>query len=312
MKHTDAFGDCHPAVSFLFFMTVILITMFLNHPAVIFLSFGGGICYAAHVRGWRTVLKRHLLLSLPLMLVFALINPLFNHYGVTVLFYLNGMAITLEAVIYGLVLTAKLFTSIIWFDGMNAVMTTDKFVYLFGRVVPSLALVLSMAFRFVPRFTRQMGIIRNTQKCLGRDISTGKWYERLRAGVRVLSILITWALENAVDTSDSMKARGHGLPGRSAFSIFKFSKRDALMLIIFPVLLVLVLIGGLRGALYASFNPKIMIGGACPLPVAVGAFICWGLFCFVPILLGLKEDMTFRYLQTHRGRDGAAIWYMNK
>jgi energy-coupling factor transport system permease protein len=39
-----------------------------------------------------------------------------------------------------------------WFSCYNAVMTSDKFVYLFGRVIPALSLILSMTLRFVPKF----------------------------------------------------------------------------------------------------------------------------------------------------------------
>lgn len=68
------------------------------------------------------------------------------------LFYLKTGPVTLEAIVYGLVLASMLFISILWFSCYNKVMTTDKFVYLFGRVIPALSLVLSMVFRFVPRF----------------------------------------------------------------------------------------------------------------------------------------------------------------
>ncbi len=72
------------------------------------------------------------------------------------LFYLKTGPVTLEAIVYGLVLASMLFISILWFSCYNKVMTTDKFVYLFGRVIPALSLVLSMVFRFVPRFGQQL------------------------------------------------------------------------------------------------------------------------------------------------------------
>ena len=127
---------------------------------------------------------------------------------------------------YGIVLASMLFIAILWFSCYNEVMTTDKFVYLFGRVIPALSLVLSMVFRFVPKFSAQVKVIRNGQKCVGRDMSNGKLIKKIRYGLTILSILITWALENAIDTSDSMRARGYGLKGRSAFSIYHFDRRD--------------------------------------------------------------------------------------
>ncbi len=88
----------------------------------------------------------------------ALLNPMFNHYGVTMLYYVksSGNWITLEALVYGVVLGAVMFVVIQWFSCYNKVMTTDKFIYLFGRIIPALSLILSMALRFVPRFTAQL------------------------------------------------------------------------------------------------------------------------------------------------------------
>lgn len=83
-----------------------------------------------------------------------------------------------------------------------------------------------MALRFVPRFAAQLKIISNAQKCVGRDISQGNLLTRAKNGLKILSILITWALENAVDTADSMRCRGYGLPGRTAFSNFRLDSRD--------------------------------------------------------------------------------------
>ena len=44
--------------------------------------------------------------------------------------------------------------------------------------------------------------------------------------MRALSVTVTWALENAVVTADSMKSRGYGLPGRTAFARQRFDGRD--------------------------------------------------------------------------------------
>ncbi len=39
--------------------------------------------------------------------------------------------------------------------------------------------------------------------------------------------MVTWSLENAIETADSMRARGYGLPGRTSFSIYRFDSRDS-------------------------------------------------------------------------------------
>lgn len=154
-------------------------------------------------------------------------NPAFNHEGVTILAYTpNGNPITLKSLIYGVASAAMLVSVVQWFSCYNEVMTSDKFVYLFGRIIPALSLVLSMTLRFVPKFNAQLKTVRTAQQCVGRDVSNGSIVQRMKHGITILSILVTWSLENAIETADSMRSRGYGLPGRSAFSIYRMDSRD--------------------------------------------------------------------------------------
>lgn len=92
---------------------------------------------------------------LPLMLLTAILNPIFNHKGLTVLFYLKRNPVTLESVAYGAASGVMLGSVLLIFSCFNRIITDDKILYLFGRIIPSLAVVISMALRFVPLFTTQ-------------------------------------------------------------------------------------------------------------------------------------------------------------
>lgn len=309
-EHADAFTDCHPAVTFFYFLTVILMSMFMSHPMLLAISFLGAGCYAIRLKGWRKVLRFNLLYTLPSMVIVAFINPAFNHYGVTFLFYLKSGPVTLEALVYGIVLASMLFIAILWFSCYNEVMTTDKFVYLFGRVIPSLSLVLSMVFRFVPRFGAQLKVIRNGQKAVGRDFSNGNFLQKIRYGITILSILITWALENAIETSDSMRARGYGLKGRTAFSIFRFDSRDLKVLLILLCLLGICGSGFSAGAAFAQYNPAIKIGGFPFTLQSAVTYLAWALFCFFPFMMGIWEDIVFRRLKAKSSMERKLPWYI--
>ena len=73
------------------------------------------------LNGWEKTLKQSFLLTLPGLLIVALLNPMFNHYGVTMLYYVksSGNWITLEALVYGVVLGAVMFVVIQWFSCYN-------------------------------------------------------------------------------------------------------------------------------------------------------------------------------------------------
>lgn len=77
--------------------------------------------------------------------------------GVTPLFYLsNGNAVTKEALTFGFYASVMFSAVILWFECFNVVMTSDKLLCLFGRLSPSVSLLLSMALRFVPKFGRKI------------------------------------------------------------------------------------------------------------------------------------------------------------
>ena len=162
----------------------------------------------------------------------AIVNPALITTRVTpLLCWKMGNAVTLEAILYGLSLAVVLGVSLTWFSTYNLVMTSDKFIYLFGKIIPASSLILSMVFRFVPKFQSQLQLVRQGQKSIGRDMENGRLWQKIRYALTTFSIMITWSLENAIDTADSMKARGYGLKGRTAFAPYRFDKRDVVLLI---------------------------------------------------------------------------------
>lgn len=269
--------------------------MFFMHPACLVISLTGAVAYAVNING-RKAVRFSMIYMLPLLLLTAIINPVFNHEGATILAYLpSDNPVTLESIVYGLAAAAMLVTVIEWFSCYTAVMTSDKFVYLFGRIIPALSLVLSMTLRFVPRFKAQFQVVSEAQRCVGRDVSNGSVLQRLRNAITILSIMVTWALENAIETADSMKSRGYGLPGRTAFSIYRFDSRDRRVLLWIGFCGIYILIGALAGGLDWRYFPTIKGVGAEVFPVSV--MLTYLALCLTPVTLNLWEDRVWRRLR---------------
>lgn len=285
----------HPIVSFSFFIAVILFTMFFMNPFFLAVSFAASFLYSVLLKGIKA-LKFNLLFALPMLLVIAVLNPVFVHQGMTMLFYMNDNPVTLEAVEYGLAAGVMLVSVLLWFTCYNEVMTSDKFIYLFGRIIPALSLVISMTLRLIPRFRNQIRRISHAQKAIGMDTGTGNIIQRAMRGIRILSILTTWALENAVETSDSMKARGYGLRGRTAFSPFRFERRDGVCLAVIAATAVLCIIGQTVGAAYFQYYPYIKWAQMRPFTAVMWA--TYSLLCFLPPALEIKEGAKWRLLRS--------------
>ncbi|URN96321.1 MAG: energy-coupling factor transporter transmembrane protein EcfT [Candidatus Pristimantibacillus lignocellulolyticus] len=295
MKYST-FSTYHPIINFTYFVAVLLFSMIFMHPIFQIISLIGAFVYSILLNGKKAVLFNFVYM-LPLMVVMAILNPTFNHQGVTILFYLNnGNPITLESILYGVAMACMFITVIIWFSCYNAVMSSDKFIYLFGKVIPAWSLILSMSLRFVPRYREQIKIISNAQKCIGRDISQGNLLQRIRNGLTILSIMTTWALENAIETADSMKSRGYGLPNRTSFSIYRFDRRDQKVLVIMLLLIAMVMFGAVTGENSIRYFPSIKWSEMTASSVMI--YISYSLLCFIPVLLHIAEEWKWNYIES--------------
>ncbi len=292
----DSFSAYHPVVNFLYFTLVLLFSMFFMHPVCLGSSLLCAFIYSVYLNG-KKALSFNLKYMLPMLAVTALVNPAFNHEGGTILTYLRGgNPLTLESIVYGIAAAVMLITVICWFSCYNAVMTSDKFVYLFGRVIPALSLILSMALRFVPRFRAQFKVVSDAQKCVGRDISNGSILQRAKHGVRILSIMVTWALENAIETADSMRSRGYGLPGRTAFSIYRFDRRDKSALLFLLFCGGYILAGATLGGLYYRYFPTMK--GVWLELYPVSLYLCYLALGSAPVVINIKEDRKWKAIRS--------------
>lgn len=292
----DSFSTFHPLVNFIYFTAVIVFSMFFMHPVFQGIALISAFTYSISIKG-KKGLKFNIIYILPMLLFMAVINPAFNHAGVTILFYLkSGNPITLESILYGLSAAIMFVTVILWFSCYNVVMTSDKFIYLFGRIIPALSLIFSMVLRFVPRYIEQIKVISNAQKCIGRDVSQGNIIKRAKNGIKILSIMTTWALENAIETADSMRSRGYGLPGRTSFSIFRFDNRDKIIFSIIIGLILIILSGAAMGQNTIRFFPSIKY-----IEITVFSFlvyIAYFILCMMPVIINVQEATRWKYIES--------------
>lgn len=296
MKNCDCFGGYHPIVNFLYFAIVIGFSMFFMHPVCLFISLISAVCYYVKLNGKKSVgfLVKY---ALPIMLLTAIINPAFNHEGQTIICYLlTGNPLTLESIIYGIAAAMMLVSVLIWFGCYTAVMTSDKFIYLFGRIIPALSLVLSMALRFVPKFKSQFESVKQAQASMGRDISNGSLLSRIRNALTCFSIMVTWSLENAIETADSMKSRGYGLKGRTAFSIYTLTERDKAAIAWLVFCGFYIFSGSLSGGLTWRYFPSVR--GALAEPLTVSFEIVYLMLCLTPVIIDEKEERAWKSLQS--------------
>lgn len=292
----NEFKNYHPIINFLYFALIIGFSCFFMHPFFLFVSLLCAFTYSIMIKGRKTI-KATLLLILPIMILTSLINPAFNHEGATIIAYFpNGNPLTAESVVYGLFSATMIASVICWFSCFNEIITSDKLIYLFGKILPSLSLIISMTLRFVPKFTTQIKAIINAQRCIGKDITSGSLVKRAKSGMAILSIMLTNALENSIESADSMKARGYGLPNRTAFSIFTFDKRDKVSLSVILILGIYIITGYGFGKIDFSYFPTFY--SPTPSFFGISVFIAYLFLCSYPIVIEISEVLKWNVIKS--------------
>jgi len=289
-----SFADFHPFVLLFYYVAVICITMFIMHPLIILLSLCGSLLFFGLLIPRRTFWKDFGFYMLVFVLI-AVTNPIFVHKGETILFFLNDNPVTLEAIVYGIFISAMLVAVIFWSKSYSHLMTSDKFIYLFGKAIPKLSLVISMALRFIPMFKQQIKKVNQTQKTLGLYTSNS-FTDRILSGIRTFNSMITWSLENAIIQADAMKARGYGLKGRTNFSIFRWFIRDIVILTVIFLLFSAILFVNGRNGFHFNYYPVIS-----EVPITwkyLVQFIIVLILMILPTLIVVKENLQWKYLQS--------------
>lgn len=185
------FAALHPSVCMAYFVAAIGLTLACSHPAAAALSLAGGTAFSILLRGGKETANTYKFV-LPMFLLIAIGNPLFNHRGATMLFMLFDQWITLEAISYGLVSACTLSAIIVWFACYQQVMTSDKFLYLFGNVAPNTALLITMTLRFIPKLKKDAADIAAAETMLNGKPQ--RLTQKLGAVMRRLSVLLTMSM----------------------------------------------------------------------------------------------------------------------
>ena len=311
---SSGFKGYHPLVNVLFFISIIAFGMLLRHPGYLVISFISSTAYYLKLSG-KDGRKSVFRFLLPMLLFVVIINSFFNHYGVTTLFILpSGNNFTFEALVMGIVSGITVVSVIQWFFCCNEVVTEDKFMHIFGRILPKGALVVSMILRFVPLYRRRYKEISQARKCMGLN-GTDSFICKMKNTFKNIGILVSWSFENAIETADSMKARGYGLKGRTYYSRFQWHTGDTLALILLVLFDALIIFGLVSNSAYCIYNPYVIINQPPEMGttyiinelnltinpfsfLSIVSLIAFTLLCFLPLTIDLKEDIKWHRLQS--------------
>ena len=120
-------------------------------------------------------------------------------------------------------------------DGIESLLSPLKII---RYPVHELALIMSIALRFIPILTDETGRIMNAQKARGADFESGNLFKRIKAIVPILIPLLISAFRRADELGDAMDARCYsGSKVRTKYKKLKFGWRDFLAFLLCAALL---------------------------------------------------------------------------
>ena len=287
------FGELNPITVFLYFILTASVAMFCTNPIIAAMSLVGAVTFFI-ARNKRKGGRSHFVFFVMLIFI-SLINPLFYHNGATVLLVINNNPITLEALIYGIFTSAMIVSVLYWFRSFSQIMTSDKLLYILGSISPKIALIFSMTLRYIPLFGKQAEKVNQAQKALGL-YKDDNIVSSIKGGVRVFSVMVTWALENGIVTADSMTARGYGIKRRTYFSLYRLRKTDIILILVTVVLSAAVFFGIGTGALDFRFYPEI----SPPIPSLSMyiSYFSYAALVLLPTFIEAEEGLKWRLLKS--------------
>lgn len=240
------FQGYHPFVHFFYYACIGFLAMYFKHPL-----FLGVACLLlifvniTHDHG--RALKKWLPVYVIMSTFIVLLNPFLVSRGTNILFYFRGKQVTLEALTYGIIMALSIVIILMMFVSFNLILNGSKFLFIFSRVLPRIAFLTMLSIRFVPLLKSRLDEINAVQRVRGLQMTSGKLRERVRSGMVKTQILLTWSMEEAILTSDSMKARGYGTGKKTSYIPYHMEKRDWGWLITLFLLFAICIAGGSLG-----------------------------------------------------------------
>lgn len=285
------FDSYHPAINFIYFTTVIACTFWFNHPVFLAISFACAFAYSVKLRGIKGLVFN--LCLIPLIGLYAWWYSYYNHFGVTNLrVNFAGNYITLESVAAGFAVGVAAAAGIMWFSCVFTVISSDKVVYLLGRISPKLSLFFSILLRMFPRIGRRFIKLNVSRKGIGHGAAQGRIGEKILNLIKILSSLVSWTIEEFIESSVSMKNRGYSLKGRTSFSIYRFDNRDRSLVVIMFACMTVTMMAVMLDQTRMIYDPELIMYRITP--VSVGFYVVYGFLLLLPGILQTMDEMKFR------------------
>ena len=192
---------------------------------------------------------------LPIIIFTAVINLFYGNEGKVLLSFWK-LKITTGGIYNSVFLSTRIFLLIVasavltytttpndLTDAIERLLSPLKFIGL-KNAVHTLAMMMTIALRFIPTLVEETGRIMNAQKARGADFENGKLKDKINALIPILIPLLISAVRRAYELAEAMECRCYnGAEGRQRMKQFHLASKDltaALISVVFSALIIIV------------------------------------------------------------------------
>ncbi|MFQ6794249.1 MAG: energy-coupling factor transporter transmembrane component T [Thomasclavelia sp.] len=276
------FKQSHPIVLLVYFLSIITLMVIQSHYLVIIAGFISSLYLFDQVD--RQSFFKMIKYYIGLLILITITNPLFVSEGYDILYQNDLFVITKQALVYGFIFGLLIITLLTIFKVMKYYLTDSHVIYLFGSILPTLGLVISMSLNLIERLKLQYQKIKEANNLLPSK-------NKIKKQLDMLLILVAYAFESSLDMVNSMNSRGYGRKHRSSFHLYQFRKDDLLKIVIIFILDLICFVGYFNFYRDFYYYPIVMSYHFKWLDLVF--MICFGSLIILPLLFkGEKRDVS--------------------
>ncbi|MBP5774047.1 MAG: energy-coupling factor transporter transmembrane protein EcfT [Eubacterium sp.] len=108
--------------------------------------------------------------------------------------------------------------------------------------VHEIAMIMSLALRFIPTLMEETERIKKAQMARGADFETGNMFRRAKSLIPILIPLFVSSIKRAVNLAQAMEARCYNGGNRTKLNPLKYKRRDAMTYIFCGVIIASVIV----------------------------------------------------------------------
>lgn len=235
-------------LTFVYMIAVILAENFVAYSAAIIFVCATYLCAKINIAKIIKSLKPLLIMMMITVVLNVLFykgeNVLLDFWKITIykegIFFAVKMLLRIVLLVLGSSVLMYTTTSVMLTDGIESLLSPLKKIHFPAHEI---AMMMSIALRFIPTFVDETDRIMKAQKARGSDFDSKNLIQKIKSYIPILIPLFISAWRKAEDLATAMNARCYrGGEGRTKFKVLRFTYIDLLLTIITIILLVVIVL----------------------------------------------------------------------